>query len=188
MAFFESFHIFDKNKLIDAKSKDVISSRNKHYYVYSLAGDPDIRKQPHFPLIYTTFFPLLDGRIETRIWDPMNFQAEDKKQDVCFKLSQISLPESVLEEEKYLFGNIPRKKLFKTQQADYQYLAERQMPFAAFAFHSVNLNGVDYLDYIRFAHTTSLPPSWAFNLAQQEIDYNLQQEHISINNLPTLLI
>jgi hypothetical protein len=188
MSFFESLHIFDQNKLIDAKSKDVISSRNKHYYVYSLAGDPDLRKQPTLPLIYTTFFPLLDGRIETRIWDPTNVQEEDKKQEVCFKLSQIVLPDFILNEEQYLFENIPTKKLFKVQQEDYQYLAEKQMPFAAFAFHSIELEGIDHLDYIRFAHTTSLPPSWAFNMAQQEIEYTLQQEHISANNIPRLMM
>jgi hypothetical protein len=170
----EDRSIFNPEENYAAISKDIISGKNPLFYVYTIIGNPE----PEHPVTYTSLFPLPNGTIETYVNDTTTTEDDEDLRDICFKLQQISLTPAIKEEEVNLFSQISPQVHHKRQTNDYKTLIRKRLPFATFAFHTAQIDGIECFDYLSLAHVTSLPPTNALQILQTEIDILLKKHQV----------
>ncbi len=166
--------IFNPTENNAAISMDIINGKHPLFYVYTMIGNPE----PEYPVTYTSLFPLQDGTIETYVNDTTTTEDDEDLRDIYFKLQQISLTPAVIEEEEHLFGHISPEVHHKRQSNDYKTLIRKHLPFATFAFHTTEIEGIESFDYLSLAHVTSLPPSNALLILHTEIDSLLKRHQV----------
>lgn len=170
----EDRSIFNPTENYATISKEIISGKHPLFYVYTLIGNPE----PEHPVTYTSLFPIQNGTIETYVNDTTTADDDEDLRDIYFKLQQISLTPAIQDEEKELFGHISPKVHHRRQSNDYKTLIRKRLPFATFAFHTADNDGIECFDYLSLAHVTSLPPSNALHILHTEIDSLLKRQQV----------